>query len=244
MNQSKYAIIGVGMIMTSFAAIALIRQPGVNNENVVASGTGQPILESAEQIMDKAAMNDLNHSVINLQSELGDIKSELVLIHQNLAALKSTQAGTEMVLSEMQKSRSDGTVSVAANLEYNQQTEEEQNMTEPKEEDRIADMDYAMYQQEPDVDWDGQMEEQLRQNFQDANISNIQLQNVTCQGVVCRIELAHNDETAFFEMLEGDAQIVSWDHKGKIATTIDAMGNNITVMYVTREGEKFPQSFQ
>lgn len=242
MIQSKYVYTGMGLTITSMIVIALFSQTNHTNKNIAANNIPNRILEKTQKAIDRISIDKLNYTVATLQSELGEIKSELALMHQSPGTLKPIQAvvGTTVTA---QGGHTETPSSLPANPEYRQPAEGEEILTEANEEDRITSMDYAMYQLEPDSSWDGSAEEQLRRNIQDANLLNIQLQSVTCQGLVCRMEFSHSDEEALFEMLEGDTQVVSWNHKGRTATKVNAMNNNITVMYITREGKEFPQGF-
>jgi TolA-binding protein len=116
----------------------------------------------------------------------------------------------------------------------------EKTYQEPSPDQHIAKMDAVFYDQEADQTWDDIAREQIYNNYISARPSGVQLQDLSCTGALCRMEILQEADFELSELSSGDEPLVPWDHRARAASIQNPDGSTTTVMYISRQGYNLP----
>jgi hypothetical protein len=174
-------------------------------------------------------LTKLDLAIQSLESSLQDTSTslwdEIASIQQTLQ-LQAENNGTQVALTS------------GEDTEISENTEQESQAPTP--EAHIAEMDTLFYTQEADQSWDDVAREQIYANYMSSQPKGIQLQNLSCSGVLCRLEVLQEPGYDFMEHTFGEEPLVPWNHRARTASIQNSDGSATTVMYISREGYKLP----
>ena len=212
---------------------AMESQPPLANE--------QPKMADFRNIPDTVMdeMNAIKNDIAAVRSQQANLKLEYEKLATDLLAQigRINQAFTSVSSASSPSAQGSD---IAAGVLDPQNTLINESVTQM---DRLVTMDNTMYAQVPDPVWDDETVWTLTDRFQSAGFERSQLQGVACQGVMCRVEIYHDDEDAVAALFGGEQNLVTWSHQGRMETIKHESGELTTVMYLTREGYEFPDDF-
>lgn len=101
---------------------------------------------------------------------------------------------------------------------------------------RISSLNNLMELQQSDSIRETEAHSSISNNIQGLNLEDSALQSLECQGVICRIEMAHFSKTAADIFIEKSVDIVPWNHKGAYELVETESGDLTSVYFITQTG--------
>jgi len=215
------------------AAIMQVTNTPIPEKNSALNTTHSPVVHTTNT-NDSQIQNRYN-TVID---ELNHVKAELEKLRANQDQIQQAQQNLSNTFVSFKNSHNAPSQASTHDYQTRQNEPIEQNSVE-NQLSRIDSLDNQMRTLDNDTAWETEALSTITNNFESIYLEGSALQTVECQGIMCRIEVAHNTETDVEIFFEDTFKIVPWDHKGKFEIIEDDNGRLSSLYYVTREGESF-----
>ncbi|MDX1813127.1 MAG: hypothetical protein R3240_14320, partial [Gammaproteobacteria bacterium] len=184
-----------------------------------------------------------NLQFVEFQEKINDFQAQLVAVKNEISQSRQlTKLNDTVQVTRNETTNDNAVVAKEASIKEASSVDNEPVSVEDNQLERILSMDAKMSQLEFDPGWESNATSQISNEFAAGQLSGTNLQAVECHGIMCRIELHHDDEDAFEQAYQNPLQIVPWNHRGRIEKIEDENGNIVSFYYITKEGYNFPKS--
>ena len=163
----------------------------------------------------------------SVQNVAGDLRNEMAQLRD----------GNFDTMASLNAEQGIQTVDSIAELEDKSATDKET----PDPWEQVTAMDSAFLDQEADRTWDDTARETIYDNYLASESEGIALQDLSCVGAMCRLEILQEPGVDLTEASVGGPPLVPWDHRSRASIIENPDGSMTTFLYVSRQGYDLPE---